>query len=131
MSETKLQLGTIGARVDLLIKQGATFGPHVVTLTNPDGSPTDLTGCSFKGSIKAKARDASVLARFSFTMVSVNPGKFSFQLAATDSAVIPAGENLSDSASLKTYDIKMLDASGRVVPLFYGDAKVFREVTND
>ena len=39
-------LGYIGERLDLLIRQGATFGPFDVTLANPDKTPVNLTGAT-------------------------------------------------------------------------------------
>ncbi len=41
-------LGYIGERLDLLIRQGATFGPFDVTLANPDKTPVDLTGATVR-----------------------------------------------------------------------------------
>lgn len=47
-----LTLGNIGEEMDLLIRQGGTFGPHVFTMKNPDGSAFDLTGMVLRGSIR-------------------------------------------------------------------------------
>ena len=44
-------------------------------------------------------------------------------------AGIQAGETIKDPASLYVWDMELEDASGRVVPLYYGDCKVFLEVT--
>jgi hypothetical protein len=54
-------LGSIGVKLDLLIKQGSTFGPHKFTLTNPDGTPLDLTGCIVRAHIRKKASDTAIV----------------------------------------------------------------------
>jgi hypothetical protein len=48
------QIGTKGSELDLLIRQGATFGPNSCTLTNPDNSPVNLTGATIKMQLKKK-----------------------------------------------------------------------------
>lgn len=128
MSETRLEIGSIGTRIDLLIKQGGTFGPHEVTLKNPDGSPVNLTGCTFAGSVKRKPKDTAGVP-FAFGVLDAAGGKFTFGMADEATATIQAGDLITDLASKYVHDINMTDALGQVQPLFYGDVKVFRRVT--
>lgn len=46
------QVGFRGERLDLIARQGATLGPFVVTLTNPDNSPVNITGCTIRGLVR-------------------------------------------------------------------------------
>ena len=54
------QVGTRGERLDLIVRQGATLGPHTVTLTNPDGSAVNLTGCTIQGQVRKDPLDTGM-----------------------------------------------------------------------
>lgn len=122
-------LGTFGTKVDLLIRQGATFGPTTATLRNPDTSAVNLTGATIRGQIRRQALDADVVKAFTCTITNAAGGVFTFGLSDADTAAIPAGEGLLERQSRYVYDIEMLDSAGRVLPLMYGDVTVLREVT--
>lgn len=122
-------LGYIGEKLDLLVKQGATLGPFKVTLTNPDAAPIDLTGATVRGHIRKKALDTTLAATLVVSVTEAANGKFEFGLPDEVTATIQAGETIKDAASLYVWDMELEDASGRVTPLYYGDCKVFREVT--
>lgn len=57
---TPLQLSSLGERMNLLLQQGATFGPIVATMTNPDLSPVNLTGCTIFGSVRKTAASTTI-----------------------------------------------------------------------
>ena len=123
------QIGSIGAKLDLLVKQGCTFGPHEVTLTNPDKTAVDLTDCTLRGQIRKTAGDTVVAATIAFVVTSATSGKFTFGMADDVTAALVAGETLDKPASLYTWDADIVDALGETIPLYYGDVKVFRGVT--
>ena len=122
-------LGYIGERLDLLIRQGATFGPFDVTLANPDKTPVNLTGATVRAHVRKKALDANVVIDLQVQITDASAGKFQFGLSDELSASITAGETVKDPASLYVWDMELEDVLGRVVPLYYGEVKVFREVT--
>lgn len=122
-------LGNIGERFDLLVRQGGTFGPHSFTLTNPDGSPLNLTGATLRGQIRRKALDPVVAADIVVTMVDPLLGKFDISLSSATTAGIVCGPTIKDPLSAYEWDFEMVDSLGRVIPLYYGEVKVFREVT--
>lgn len=122
-------LGSIGEKVDLLVKQGSTLGPFAVTLANPDQTPVNLTGATVRAHLRKKALDQVKVAEFDVTIIDATAGKFQFGMTDEATAAIPAGETLKDAASVYVWDMELEDASGRVLPLYYGDCKVFREVT--
>lgn len=124
------QLGTIGEKIDLLIKQGSTFGPYFVELTNPDETPVDLSGCIIRGKIKKTGLSVVTVEELNVTITDAVLGKFKFGLTDEETAVLPAGETLKDKASLYTWDMEIEDNAGNVLPLYFGDVRVFREVTN-
>lgn len=124
------KIGSIGAEMDLLIKQGGTFGPVTVTARNPDNTPMDLTGCTVRGQIRKKALDTAVVATFVCTIAAdqvTNRGKFEFGLTDEVTAAIAADEQ--PAKSLFVWDMELEDSAGRVIPLYYGQVEVFREVT--
>lgn len=122
-------LGYIGEKLDLLVKQGSTLGPFRVTLLNANQTPVNLTGCTIRGHVRKKALSADIAALFAVSITEAAQGKFEFGLPDELTAAIPAGETLKDPLSLYVWDMELEDALGRVMPLYYGDCKVFREVT--
>jgi hypothetical protein len=122
-------IGTIGERLDLLIRQGATLGPFICTISNPDGSPVNLTGATIRGQIRKQASDTSPTATFAVLIMDAAAGRYSFALDAATTAGIPAGRDITKPESLYVWDMELQDSLGRVIPLYWGDARVHREVT--
>jgi hypothetical protein len=122
-------LGFAGEEYTLLIRQGATFGPVTATMRNPDTTPVDLTGCTIRGKIRKKALDAAVVATLTCTITNAVGGVYEFGLTDEQTAAIDAGEYMASSASKYVWDLEMEDAAGRVLPLYYGQVTVLREVT--
>lgn len=124
------QVGFRGERLDLLVRQGATLGPHVVTLTNPDNTPVNLTGCTIQGQVRKNALDTGApVATFVINYIDLLLGKFSFEIPHTITALIPAGEFQKDDESQYQWDMELLDSQNRIIPLYYGNFENFREVT--
>lgn len=124
------QVGFRGERLDLLVRQGATLGPHVVTLTNPDNTPVNLTGCIIQGQVRKNALDTGApVATFVINYIDLLLGKFSFEIPHTITALIPAGEFQKDDESQYQWDMELLDSQNRIIPLYYGNFENFREVT--
>lgn len=122
-------LGSIGDKINLQIKQGSTFLVSPCTLTNPDETPVDLTGATIRGQIRRKALDTTVAADFVVSILDAVNGVFEFGLTDETTAGITAGEVITEAASKYVWDMELEDALGRVLPLYYGDVAVFREVT--
>lgn len=123
------QIGSYGVELDLRIKQGATFGPVTVTARNPDATVMDLTGCTVRGHMRKKALDTGPpVATFVCTVLSpATAGMFEFGLTDEVTAAIVADEQPAKSTFV--WDMELEDSTGRVIPLYYGQATVFREVT--
>lgn len=124
------QVGFRGERLDLLVRQGATLGPYIVTLSNPDGSPVNLTGCTIQGQVRKNALDAGdPVASFEIVYIDRISGQFSFGISHESTAQIPAGEFQKDEESQYQWDMELLDSQSRIIPLYYGNFENFREVT--
>lgn len=135
------KIGYYGERLDILIRQGATFGPFPaqmfgpVDTNNPThvsqgyGDPINLTGCTIRGKIRKTALSATVTATLAVTITTAATGQYSFTLTDTTTAAIVAGEKVTDKASQYVWDLELVEATGRVIPLYYGAAIVLREVT--
>lgn len=126
------QIGTKGAELDLLIKQGATFGPHSCQLLNPDSSPMNITGCTFEAQAR-KAYNSTDAQSYpaSFTIVDATEGRFTWQFPAEVTAAMQAGPTEEHKDSAHVWDMEMTDTAGNVIPLVYGTIKVFREITRN
>jgi hypothetical protein len=122
-------LGTVGERINLKIRQGATLGPFVVTLSEPDGTPVDLTGAALRAQIRKTALDPVVTVALTVTLLDPLLGQFEFGLDAVTTTTLPAGEALTDDASRYVWDLEWEAPDGTVTPLFYGECAIFREVT--
>ena len=122
-------VGNLGLELNLQIRQGVTLGPVVLTLTDADGAPIDLTGSQFRGQIRKTRGSATAVAEFTFTTTDPLVGKVSFGLADDVSATIPCGETTRDPLSQYVYDILMDDISGTTFPVMYGTVSILKGVT--
>lgn len=124
------QLGTKGAELDLLIRQGATLGPFTMKVMTADGSDFDITDAIFRAEIRRKP-EAPALAGVTFTFNIVTPleGIMTWQVDAGSTTVLFAGDDENDADSQYVWDMEVELTTGRVLPLLYGKASVFREVT--
>jgi hypothetical protein len=122
-------IGSIGSPINLLIKQGSDFGPVTEILTNPDGSPVNLTDAILRGQIRKSGNDAALVADLAIEITDAPNGVFTWGLSNAVTELIPAGESVRDKASSYVWDMELVDSIGRVIPLHYGSVSVFREVT--
>lgn len=127
-------IGTKGAQLDLLIRQGATFGAITTTVKNSvTKQPIDLSGYVIRGQIRKTA--ASTLqegASASFNIINAEQGVFSFWFTAEATEALQADSVSEDApASQYVWDMEMESSDGAVQALMYGDVKVFREVTKE
>jgi len=120
-----------GQELNLTIRQGATFGAIVCTLKDETGTPIDLTGMTFRAQVRKtpNSRKSSGFEAVTALVDAVN-GQFSFTFPADKTATLAAGATENDADSLYYWDMEMVNGSA-VTPLFYGQIKVFREVTKD
>lgn len=121
-----LSLGSKGEQLNLVIKQGADFGPFLAEMENPDGSPVNLTGCTFQGRIK-KTSTSPVAAVIDFTITDPLLGAFAFTIP-NERTAIPCGESDTDKASRYVWDAELIDAAGHVTPVYFGDVAIFRNI---
>lgn len=127
---TTPSIGTKGANLDIVIRQGATFGPYVTTIKGTDGLPINVTGYTFRGQVRKTADAATAAASLTFTLTDPTNGVVTFVISATATAAITCDPDSElDAASQYVWDCEMEDGSGVVTALLYGTAAVFREVT--
>jgi len=125
------QIGSRGERLDLLVRQGTTLGPFIVTLTNPNGTPVNLTGCVITGQVRKNALDiGNPVANFLIVYVDRLAGQYSFEIPASETALIDAGEYQKDEKSRYEWDMQLKDSIDRVLPLYYGTFENYRGVTH-
>jgi len=126
------QIGSIGERLDIILRQGSTLGPFIVRLTDSFGAPIDLTGATIQGQVRKNALDSGLpVAVFEINYINREDGQFSFGMARNTTVSIPSGEYQKDEASQYKWDMELIDASSRCIPLYYGNFENFREVTRD
>lgn len=126
-------IGTKGAELDLLIRQGATLGPFNTYVKKQDGSALNLTGATFTAQIRRTPESAPIPgATVSFTITDALNGVLSWSVPASSTAALRASE-VDENApeSVYVWDMEVLLSDSRVLPLLYGTAKVFREVSKE
>jgi hypothetical protein len=128
MAET---LGTKGAELNLLVRQGATQGPYNMKLRKADGNPIDITAAVFRAQIR-KTANSNTLPGVTFTFNILTPldGEVEWSLPDTSTELLNAGEDSElEEESQYVWDMEVELSSGRVIPLTYGIVQVFREVS--
>lgn len=120
-------VGNTGERLNLVIKQGSTFGPYTFTIKNPDNTPVDLTDIEIRGSIR-KYHFSDTAINFDIVKTDAVNGVFELKLSSEITKNMQAGSNPESAQSRYYYDIE-LDSTGQVVPFIYGDVNVLREIT--
>lgn len=123
-------IGKIGEKLDLLIRQGATFGPYKVHLATAT-APVDLTGCVIKGSIRKEIADVTPVATLDIVITDAVNGDFTYGLTVAKTVGLAAGATLKDPVGKHFWDMEITWVGGAVDPLFYGDVTVFREITRE
>jgi len=124
------EVGTKGAQLDLLVRQGATCGPFQTTLRDGGGLPIDITGATLRAQIRKTADAVSSVAAAVFTITDAANGEFSWQFDADDTTAItadPADEDQPDSVYV--WDMEIEYSATLIDPLLWGNVRVFREVT--
>lgn len=129
MTQSIPAIGSFGKQLDLNIRQGATFGPVEITLTNPDDSAVNLTGSTVRGQIRKRALDTELVCAFDVSITNATGGVVALTLTDEVTAAILTAENPASADSRFVYDVELLDSAGRVLPLLYGAVTVLREVT--
>lgn len=119
-----------GKELDLVLRQGATFGPITCTLKDSTGNPVNITGYTFAAQIRKtpSSRKATGCAAVC-SVVNGAAGQFSFEFTAANTASLYAGEDENSEDSLYFWDMELIQPDSKVMPLVYGKVRVFREVT--
>lgn len=129
----RITLEWIGEAIDFVIKQGAQFGPFEFELNVEDEEtgaiePFILTGGEIRCQIRKKGLDTGTPVAIAVTPITAE-NKFTLTIDADDTADIPAGELVTDRASMYVHDIFFVPAAGDSIVLYYGNAFIARQVT--
>jgi hypothetical protein len=116
-------------KLDLEVVRGDSFGPVICRIKNPDGTPMDLTGCSFLGQVRHTFADTTVLATFTMTVTDAPGGEYSFELDVAATTALPAPTPADPIAGRHVYDHQMTDSLGRVTTRRFGALIVIGDVT--
>lgn len=114
-------ISNLGEKLDLRMRQGSTWGPFRVTLTNPDETPIDLTGATVRVLMECEQAPS-----MSVGITDAITGEFEFGLDAEVTADVPA-----TGSPMYPWYIELEDSTGRVLPLTYGLAQVFKDGPRD
>jgi hypothetical protein len=105
-------------KVDLAVYKGDS-GQFRITVTEPDGTPIDLTGAAWDGDIRVKANDTTVVTNFDIVPVAGDPSSIDVFLPADNSELL---------TNPLVYDIEMRQGT-LVTTLVYGSINVTQDVS--
>lgn len=121
-------------RYDIEMWQGSTFS-MTITVKGATGNVQNLTDYSARMQIRPNYSSGTVTESLTSSngeiTITAAEGNLAFQLSATRTAAISVDYN-NGSKPPKTvyvYDIELIDNSGIVSKLVYGDVNVYGEVT--
>lgn len=121
-----------GQELNLTIRQGATFGPIVCTLKDAGNTPINITGYTVRAQIRKTPTSRKATGCAAVTaIVNGAAGQFSFEFTDAATAALIAGDSEASPESLYYWDLELEQPDTRVIPVLYGEVKVFREVTKD
>lgn len=117
-------------RENLVIYQGADFGPYGWPIYGVDGQPADLTSATVRGQIRATIHDTEVLYEWSTTAnnASVVYVAINGQQVGCVVLTIPHSESESWEWTNGVFDVE-LTANGRRDRICEGKVVVMPEVT--
>lgn len=123
-------IGNKGEELDILIRQGATFGPIKTSIADDLGNPINIEGAIVRGQVRKTYKDLQkATAEFETVISDTETGTFTWSLSAAVTTNLVAGSTETAPESQYVWDLEIEYIDGRVDPIFYGTAKVFREVT--
>jgi hypothetical protein len=119
--------GTIGQRIDLLIKQGSDFIGELECYDDQvPPQPTPLAGFTFRGHLRKKPGGTPLRT---LVMTVFASHKIRISLTDDETATLKCGEFLDDDASQYVWDAESIEtATGTILPAFYGEAQVYRDI---
>jgi hypothetical protein len=104
---------------NLVIDQGTTFS-SIITLTNQDGTPMNLSGYTVASQFR-KSYQSSTATSFTASIYDAATGKIRLQLSAVASSGVKAGRYL--------YDIELTSGSGEKSRALEGLVIITPEIT--
>lgn len=119
-----------GAR-DILLEVGAEFS-ELLQLKDSDGSPIDITGCSFKAQVRENYSAAEALLELTCEIDDGPNGYLLMSASHVDTASLPVDPAQSPLLQVTDYvwSLEMTDNAGNVQRLLQGVAQVSPEVTH-
>jgi len=119
----------LGDRVDLEVRQGSTLGPVRCILTDDSLTPVpiDLTGYTITGMVRRNYGDPLPAAVMEVTFIgALTDGIFEFTIPALITVAMPSEHPFASYL----WDMEMTHTSGLVIPLYYGQLRLYPEVTH-
>lgn len=116
---------------DIKVEQGSDFKLRI-EIQNPDTTPKNLTGYTFRGKIRKAYSDTTVQANFTFEPIDLATGKFYAKISAADTANIVVETNTETNKRIITkmiYDIESIAPDTTVKRELEGQALISPEVT--
>jgi hypothetical protein len=123
------QAGSIGARLDLEVRAGDTFGPFVATLTDSmTGLVMNITGYTFEGAV-SKLNTEDGLVALTCTITDAVNGKVQFKASAVaTTALADATSNFFTASAKYSWYLKGTDTAGDKRTYLFGYVKVAKEL---
>lgn len=126
-----MSVGFKGARQDLLIRQGADFGPSLGRIKNADGSPFDLSGCELSAVAAKVSTQPHPSFVFTVTITDAEAGEFELSATASQTAGLACGLTETDPKSQYLWQLDALRPGSKTTPIAYGQVAIFRRLSTE
>lgn len=110
----------MSAKYDLTLYQGATFN-RTLEIKDSNSAAVNITGYTFAGQVRTSAHSSTVAGTFAVAIGNAAAGRITWEMSATNSALVPAQQCV--------YDLEMTKTNGDVVRLLEGFVDVKANVT--
>lgn len=110
----------MASQVELFCDQGTDFS-YQLDLSNDDGTPLDVTGYTFKSSVRKSYYSSGVTANLTVTILSAANGNVQLSMNSSTTANIKAGRYL--------YDVKMVDSANVTSRVIEGIITIYPQIT--
>lgn len=110
-----------GERTDIVVRQGVTAGPFLLSVKDGDGVAVDLSGVTFEGGIFDTAGTTKLLD-WDYDLSDLVSGNLTFSLSDTTTEDMLISKLTFPPKH--TWIINMIWTDGTTIPAYYGDLRV-------
>jgi len=123
-----MSIGYDGESFNLLITQGADYGPVEGQVLTAAGKPYDLTGCTLDAVLRKSMNSTTSYGAISVAITDAATGKYQLSMQRAITTLLPCGDSVSDAKSKYVWQLRITESNGRISQLAKGEAAVSKKL---